>query len=89
VLLQQVPRHPWWGLHQFPSFFKELLEVVRRQSRLTLAVAGGLCGALHVRAACLLVDAAAVIDRGLLVALFTPLLVSLGILLGTLDCGTG
>jgi hypothetical protein len=60
--------------------------VVHRRSHLALAVAYGLYGTLRARATCLLID---VVDRGLLVALFTHFLTSLGILLGTLDCSTG
>jgi hypothetical protein len=70
-------------------FFEELLKVVRRQSCLALAVASGLCSTLHDEATYLLVDVATVVDHGLLVALFAPFLTGLGILLGTLDCGTG
>jgi hypothetical protein len=70
-------------------FFKELMEVVRMRSHLALAVACGLCGALCTRATCLLIDAAIVIDCGLLTTLFARFLAGLGILLGTLDCGAG
>jgi hypothetical protein len=63
--------------------------VVHRRSRLVLAIACGLGGALCTEATCLLIDAAAVVDCGLLAALFVPFLAGLGILLGTLDCGAG
>jgi hypothetical protein len=63
--------------------------VVHRRSRLVLAIACGLGGALCTEATCLLIDAAAVVDYGLLAALFVPFLAGLGILFGTLDCGAG
>jgi hypothetical protein len=69
-------------------FFEDLLEVLHRQSCLPRVVAYGLCGVLRARAACLLIDVAAVVDHGLIAALFAPFLASLGILLGTLDCGS-
>jgi hypothetical protein len=57
------------------SLPKELLEVVHGQSRLTLGTAHGSRGALHVRAACLLVDANVVAGHGcsLLKMLLVPL----------------
>jgi hypothetical protein len=70
-------------------FFKELLKVVHRQSHMVFAVACGLCGVLCGGATHLLIDATAIIDRGLLAAQFVPLLAGLGILLVTLDCGVG
>jgi hypothetical protein len=66
-------------------FFKELLEVVCGRSCLALAAAHGLCGALRARATCSLIDATVIIDCGLLVVLFVPLLAGPGTLLGTLD----
>jgi hypothetical protein len=66
-------------------FFKELFEVVHRQSCLAPAVACGLCGMLHVGAAYLLVDAATIVNCGLLAVLFAPFLADIGIL----DCGAG
>jgi hypothetical protein len=66
-------------------FFEELLEVVHRQSLLAPAIAYGLCGMLHIAATYLLVDAATVVDRGLLAVLFAPFLADIGIL----DCGAG
>jgi hypothetical protein len=62
-------------------FFEKHLEVVHRRSCLY--------GVLHIGATCVLVDAIAVVDSGLLVALFSPFLAGLGIFLGTLDNGSG
>jgi hypothetical protein len=52
-------------------FSDELLEVVC-----------GLCGTLHARAACSLVDAVVVVGRGILATLFAPLLIGLGTMNG-------
>jgi hypothetical protein len=60
------------------SLFKELLKVVHGWPHLTLAAACGHHGMLHIRAACLLVDAIIVShDRGLLTVLLAPFLVAL------------
>jgi hypothetical protein len=65
------------------NLLKELLEVVRGQSRLTLAAAYDSHGANQNGAACLLVDAAVIVGRGcsLLAALFAPLLAVLLVIL--------
>jgi hypothetical protein len=68
--------------------FEKLLEVVRGQSCLALAVACGICGVHRVGAVYLLIDATVVIDGGLLVALLAPLLSGFGALLSTLDSNT-
>jgi hypothetical protein len=70
-------------------FCKWLLKMVLRRLYLTLDVAHGLCGMFSAGATCPIVDAAIDVGCGLLVALFTPLLVSLGALLRTLDDNAG
>jgi hypothetical protein len=68
------------------SLFKEHLDVARGQPCLMLVVAYSHCGALHVGAACLLIDAIIINHaHSLLMVLLAPLLAALGILLGILD----
>jgi hypothetical protein len=67
--------------------FKELLEVVHGWPRLMLATAYDHRSVLHVRAACLLLDVAIIVDRdcGLLAVLLVPPIAALCALLSILD----
>jgi hypothetical protein len=69
------------------NLLKELLDVVRGQSCLTLAASYDSHGARHDGAACLLVNATIIIGRGcgLLAVLLAPLLAAPGALLDILD----
>jgi hypothetical protein len=80
----------WVGVVR-ASLLKELLEVVRGRLRLTLASACDGHDVHHNGAACLLVDAIIIVDRGcgLLAALLAPLLATLGAHFGILDDDIG
>jgi hypothetical protein len=71
------------------SLFKELLKVVCGWPPLALAAACNLRSMAHTGATCSLVDAAIVVSRGLLAALFSNLLATYGTLHGILDGDIG
>jgi hypothetical protein len=67
-------------------FLKEFLKVVHGWSCLVPAIARDLHDVFDAGTACLVVDAAVIVDRALLTMLFAPLLAGLNTLLGALDC---